>query len=84
MQCIFSANAIIAVFDLYRRAFGEGHVILALAYSVYTAASIFLLELQVNGGGSSLEKLRFCVQILEKLRVASPSKQKPTFVGIMP
>ncbi|KAL9113294.1 MAG: hypothetical protein Q9227_002629 [Pyrenula ochraceoflavens] len=73
MQCIFSANAIIAIFDLYRRAFGEGHVVLSLAYSVYTAASIFLLELQVGSDtGSPLEKLRFCVIILGKLREASP------------
>ena len=74
IQCISSATSIVALFDLYHRTFGEGHVVLALAYSVYTAASIFLLEVQAVGHAapSTLERLSLCVRTLERLRATSP------------
>lgn len=69
-----SATSIVALFDLYKRAFGDGHVVLSLAYSVYTAASIFLLEVQALGHAMSgtLERLAFCVGTLDRLSVTSP------------
>lgn len=74
IQCISSATSIVALFDLYNRTFGEGHVVLALAYSVYTAASIFLLEIQAVGHAapSTLERLSLCVGTLDRLRTTSP------------
>ncbi|KAF2035434.1 hypothetical protein EK21DRAFT_96677 [Setomelanomma holmii] len=74
IQCISSATSIVALFDLYNNAFGEGHVVLALAYSVYTAASIFLLEIQAlsHAAPSTLERLAPCVSTLERLRETSP------------
>jgi hypothetical protein len=74
IQCISSATSIVALFELYNRTFGEGHVVLALAYSVYTAASIFLLEIQAVGHAApnTLERLSLCVQTLERLRKTSP------------
>lgn len=74
VQCMSSATSIITLFDLYKRAFGDGHVVLSLAYSVYTAASIFLLEVQALGHAapSTLERLAFCVGALDRLRVTSP------------
>ena len=47
---------------------------MALAYSMYTAASIFLLEIQAVGHGapSTLERLSLCVHTLERLRKTSP------------
>ncbi|KAJ4360067.1 uncharacterized protein N0V89_000626 [Didymosphaeria variabile] len=74
VQCMSSATSIIALIDLYKRTFGDGHVVLSLAYSVYTAASIFLLEVQALGHAapSTLERLSFCVEALDRLRVTSP------------
>ena len=74
IQCISSATSIVALFGLYTRTFGEGHVVLALAYSMYTAASIFLLEIQAVGHGApnTLERLSLCVHTLERLRKTSP------------
>lgn len=76
IHCISSATSIVALFDLYKRTFGEGHVVLSLAYSVYTAASIFLLELQAIGhtAPNTLERLSFCVGVLERLRHTNPGK----------
>ncbi|KAH8726071.1 fungal-specific transcription factor domain-containing protein [Phaeosphaeriaceae sp. PMI808] len=74
IQCISSATSIIALFDLYSRTFGEGHVVLSLAYSVYMAASIFLLEVQAVGHAapSTLQRLHLCVRTLDRLRHTSP------------
>jgi hypothetical protein len=76
VQCMSSATSIIALFDLYKRTFGDGHVVLSLGYSVYTAASIFLLEVQALGHAapSTMERLSFCVAALDRLRVTSPGR----------
>ncbi|KAF2020853.1 hypothetical protein BU24DRAFT_445995 [Aaosphaeria arxii CBS 175.79] len=75
IQCISSATAIVTLFKLYNHTFGEGHVVLSLAYTVYTAASIFLLEVQATGHAapSTLERLSFCVEALNRLRRTSPA-----------
>jgi hypothetical protein len=74
IQCISSATSIVALFDLYNRTFGDGHVVLSLAYSVYTAASIFLLEIQALGhaASSTLERLLYCLGALEQLQNTNP------------
>ncbi|ODH17070.1 hypothetical protein ACO22_06294 [Paracoccidioides brasiliensis] len=74
VQCISSATSIITLFDLYRRTFGDGHVVLSIAYSIYTAASIFLLELQAlrYACPSTLAKLRFCMVTLDRVTSANP------------
>ena len=76
IQCISSATSIIALFDLYIRTFGDGHVVLSLAYSVYTAASIFLLEVQAVGHAAptTLERLAFCLEALKRLQRTNPGK----------
>ncbi|KAL1592319.1 hypothetical protein SLS60_011396 [Paraconiothyrium brasiliense] len=77
VQCMSSATSIVALFDLYKRTFGDGHVVLSLAYSVYTAASIFLLEVQALGHAapSTLERLSFCVGALGRLKLTSPARE---------
>lgn len=74
VQCMGSATAILALFDLYRRTFGDAHVVLSLAYSVYTAASIFLLEIQAlkYAAPGTLDKLKFCVYALERVKGSNP------------
>lgn len=74
VQCMSSATTILSLFDLYRRTFGDGHVVLSLAYSVYTAASIFLLEIQAlkYAAPGTLDKLKYCIFALERVKVANP------------
>jgi hypothetical protein len=74
VQCMASATTILSLFDLYRRTFGDNHVVLSLAYSIYTAASIFLLEIQAlkYAAPGTLDKLKFCIFALERVKVANP------------
>ncbi|KOC07142.1 putative C6 transcription factor [Aspergillus flavus AF70] len=74
VQCMTSATAILSLFDLYRRTFGDAHVVLSLSYSVYTAASIFLLEIQAlkYAAPGTLDKLKFCIFALERVKVSNP------------
>lgn len=78
IQCISSATSIIALFDLYTSNFGYGHVVLSLAYSVYTAASIFLLEVQAMGHGTpgTLDRLAFCIEGLKLVQTTTPGQQQ--------
>ncbi|KAF5855977.1 hypothetical protein ETB97_008134 [Aspergillus alliaceus] len=74
VQCMTSATAILSLFDLYRRTFGDSHVVLSLAYGVYTAASIFLLEIQAlkYAAPGTLDRLKFCIFALERVKVSNP------------
>lgn len=69
-----SATSILSLFDLYRRTFGDSHVVLSLAYSIYTAASIFLLEIRAlkYAAPGTLDKLKFCIFALERVKAANP------------
>lgn len=81
-ECLASATAITAIFDLFCRTFGYGRVVLSLAYSLYTAASIFLLQIQATSSKDGKEKetkdentiqrMQFCVQGLHRVQDASP------------
>ncbi|PLB33621.1 putative C6 transcription factor [Aspergillus candidus] len=74
VQCMISATAILSLFDMFCNTFGDGHVVLSLAYSVYTAASIFLLEVQAlkYAAPGTLEKLKFCIYALERVKISNP------------
>jgi hypothetical protein len=74
VHCISSASSIVALFGLYTSAFGEGHVVLCLAYSVYTAASIFLLEVRATGhaAAGTMERLSLCAGALRRLTRTNP------------
>ncbi|KAJ5359327.1 uncharacterized protein N7496_011740 [Penicillium cataractarum] len=74
VQCMASATSILSLFDLYRRTFGDNHVVLSLAYSIYTAASIFLLEIQAlkYAAPGTLDKLKFCIFALERIKGSNP------------
>lgn len=82
VHCISSASSIIALFGLYTSAFGEGHVVLCLAYSVYTAASIFLLEVRATGhaAASTIERLSLCAGALKRLTRTNPVIAKASSV----
>lgn len=73
MECVSSATSIISIFDLFSRSFGIGHCVLSLAYSVYIASSIFLLQIQSGtDDGNALHRLEYCVRTLTQVRSLSP------------
>lgn len=74
VHCMTSATAILSIFGMYERTFGDGRVVLSMAYSVYTAASIFLLEIQAlkYAAPGTLDKLKICILALDRVRVSSP------------
>lgn len=84
VQSISSATSIIALYDLFRRTFGDCHVVLCLAYSLYTAASIFLLEIQALKYASSgtIEKLRYCIAAMHRVTAANPGKFEKKYTYI--
>ena len=73
-ECSSSANAIISIFDLYTRTFGNGHIMTALIYCVYTAASIFLLQIQATKQDSTIPiwRLKYCINALESVKGSAP------------
>ncbi|KUJ11035.1 C6 transcription factor [Mollisia scopiformis] len=74
VECVSSATTIIAIFDLFSRTFGYGYCILSLSYSVYTAASMFLLQIQAAASPDeqAMNRLAFCIQSLERITSYNP------------
>ncbi|KAF8848904.1 fungal-specific transcription factor domain-containing protein [Acephala macrosclerotiorum] len=70
VECVSSATSIIAIFDLFCRTFGHGYCVLSLSYSIYTAASIFLLQIQAGAShdDQTLNRLAFCINSLERVK----------------
>lgn len=78
VACVSSAMSIITIFDLFCRTFGSNYSILSLSYSVYIAASIFLLQVQADPDDKqALQRLGFCIQALEQAKSMAPSESCP-------
>lgn len=78
LECVSSATAIITIFDLFCRTFTMNYCVLSLAYSVYTAASVFLLQVQASPGEQqATRKLEYCCQCLCQVKNISPGKDSP-------
>lgn len=75
-KCLESAKAVLVIFSMLTNAFGYGHIVLSQAYTVYTAASIFLLQVQAtrDTAGQAMESLKLCIDGLERIKVTSPGK----------
>ena len=73
-ECIKSATSIVAIYDLFCRTFSNRRVVLALAYSLYTAASIFLLQIQASTTPDerALKRMMFCTSALENVKSSTP------------
>lgn len=75
VECVTSATSIIAIFDLFCRSFSHNYCVLSISYSVYIAASIFLLQVQAAPDDQqALRKLGFCIQNLDRVKSINPSK----------
>lgn len=75
LECVTSATSIIATFDLFCRTFGQSHCVLSVNYTVYIAASIFLLQVQASANDQqALRRLEFCIHALGRAKKVNPSK----------
>lgn len=73
VECVTSATAIIAIFDLFCRTFTMNYCVLSLAYSLYIASSIFLLQIQAApDDAQALGRLNYCIQALKQVKTFSP------------
>ena len=65
--CLESSSTICVILNLFFRSFGNGHCTMALSYSIYTAALIFLLRLEsaVPIEGAGQKGLEYCIQALQ-------------------
>ncbi|KAG6049794.1 hypothetical protein E4U17_006718 [Claviceps sp. LM77 group G4] len=73
VESVTSATSIIAIFDLFCRTFTMNFCLLSLAYCVYIASSMFLLQVQAAPDDhQALRKLDYCVQCLQQVRQISP------------
>lgn len=78
LQCVSSATAIVCIYDLFCRTFQDAPCVLSLNYSVYIAASVFLLQVQaltkaMARNEHAVRCLQFCIQVLQKARLTNPS-----------
>jgi len=83
LECIKSATSIISIFDLFCRSFGDGHCVLSVAYSVYMAVSILLLQVQgaTSSDKQAIRRLEFCIRSLERVKSSNPGKLNNEFYG---
>ncbi|OAQ62965.2 C6 transcription factor [Pochonia chlamydosporia 170] len=73
VESVTSATSIIAIFDLFCRTFTMNYCVLSLAYCVYIASSIFLLQVQAAPDDQqAMRKLTYCIQCLQQVRQISP------------
>lgn len=75
VESVTSATSIMAIFDLFCRTFTINYCVLSLAYCVYIASSIFLLQVQAAPDDQqAMRKLTYCIQCLQQVRQISPGK----------
>lgn len=73
VDSVTSATSIIRIFDLFCRTFTMNFCVLSLAYCVYIASSIFLLQVQATPDDrQAMRKLTYCIQCLQQVRQISP------------
>lgn len=83
VECVTSSTAIIAIFDLFCRTFTMNYCIMSVAYSVYIAASIFLLQVQAAPSDmQALRKLEYCIHGLDQVKKISPGKSSHDLITL--
>jgi hypothetical protein len=75
LECVACATSTITIFELFCKTFGYHRCVLSLSYSVYIAASIFLLQVQANINDSvAMRRLEFCIQALDRVKFINTGK----------
>ena len=69
VECLSSASAITIIFGSFSLTYGHGYSIMTLSYSIYVAASIFLLQIRATQPPEPkmVERLQFCIEALESV-----------------
>lgn len=84
VESVTSATSIIAIFDLFCRTFTMNFCLLSLAYCVYIASSIFLLQVQAAPDDhQALRKLDYCIQCLQQVRQISPGMALSSALSVL-
>ncbi len=75
INCVTSATATIAIFDLFARTYSIKYCALSISYSMYIAASVFLLQVQAMPSDfQAIRRLDYCLHMLHRVMVFNPSK----------
>lgn len=75
INCVTSATATIAIFDLFARTYSIKYCALSISYSLYIAASIFLLQVQALPADSqAMRRLDYCLHMLHRVTLFNPSR----------
>lgn len=74
--CLYSGSNICVILNLFFKSFGDGHCTMALAYSIYTAALIFLQRLDNNQPmeAAGQRGLEYCLTVLGDISTVHPGK----------
>ncbi|PMB70989.1 Nitrogen assimilation transcription factor nirA [Beauveria bassiana] len=73
INCVTSATATIAIFDLFARTYSIKYCALSISYSMYIAASVFLLQVQAMPSDSqAMRRLDYCLHMLHRVMVFNP------------
>ncbi|KAI6782352.1 Nitrogen assimilation transcription factor nit-like protein [Emericellopsis cladophorae] len=73
IDCVTSATSIIAIFNLFCKTFSTNYCVLSLSYSVYIAATIYLLQVQAfPNDHQALQRLDYCIRGLNEVKRYSP------------
>ncbi|KAM3439395.1 hypothetical protein MY4824_002670 [Beauveria thailandica] len=73
INCVTSATATIAIFDLFARTYSIKYCALSISYSMYIAASVFLLQVQAMPSDSqAIRRLDYCLHMLHRVMVFNP------------
>jgi hypothetical protein len=73
VHCVTSATSIIAIFNLFVRSYSINYCVLSLSYTVYIAATIYLLQVQAYPDDhQARQRLDFCIRSLNEVKQYSP------------
>ncbi|OAR00814.1 hypothetical protein LLEC1_04203 [Akanthomyces lecanii] len=73
INCVTSATATIAIFDLFARTYSIKYCALSISYSMYIAASVFLLQVQAMPSDfQAIRRLDYCLHMLHRVMVFNP------------
>jgi hypothetical protein len=76
VHCVTSATSIIAIFNMFVRSYSINYCVLSLSYTVYIAATIYLLQVQAYPDDhQARQRLDFCIRSLNEVKQYSPSKE---------
>lgn len=80
IECVSAASSITMVFELFIKTFGSSHCVMSLSYCIYMASSVFLLYIQASKPPDPkvIERLRFCIDALEKVSSTNAGRLVPS------